>query len=143
VNFDFFGGWGFGVSVGYDTKTCQPFITGRLGGGLKFGVDFDPRAGRPGVVTATGPRSGTTFGPYVQGGASIGIAGLGIGGEAKSSLGRDFGSNRGWIAPPWAPDVSGQFGYEPGGKTGFGGGFSTGFEAGYYGSGGSECGCKK
>ena len=119
-------------------------MTFRAGGGLKFGVDHDPKAQRPGVQVANGRRSGFTFGGYVQGGASAGVAGVGAGGEAKSSLGRDFGSNRGWVAPIWAPELAGQLpGYEPGGKTGLSGGFSTGLEGGYYGNGSGACSCKK
>ncbi|MEQ1637178.1 MAG: RHS repeat-associated core domain-containing protein [Methylococcales bacterium] len=140
LNFDFFEGWGWGISIGYDTKTCQSFITGRVGGGIKFGLDFDQNAGRPGVPN--GSHSGFTFGAYAQGGRSIGIKGANYGVEAKSSVGRDFGSGRGWITPPWNPDISHQPGQEePGGKTGLNYGFSTGFEVGYYGRGDYKCGC--
>jgi RHS repeat-associated protein len=143
LNFDFFFGTGFGMSVGYDKSTCQPFLTVRAGGGAKFAAEYDPKAGRPGVPVKSA--WGSTFGLYAQGGLGASLLGFGVGGELKTGFGTDYGPRgenglrRQWATPPWSPDFSYQFGLEPGFKTGLGAGGSVGFEGGFYGS--SDCGC--
>jgi len=128
---DAYSGWGGGMSFGYDTETCQPFVTGRVGAGLGGGIGFNPTAGRPGNKSAGGSGSGFTFGQFVQGNVGVGVAGRGIGIGAEADVGRDYGSKKGYAGP----DSSPQFGYSSGGKTGASAGISGGFEFGYYGSG--------
>jgi RHS repeat-associated protein len=142
VNLDFFAGLGFGLSFGYDPNTCQPFVVARGGIGYSFGATFDPRQGPPGVPSPAGNGGGFTLGVYAEGGGSVGVGGVGVGGNIRTGFRRDYGSSQHWMTPPWSPDVSGQFGYEPGGRTGINLGFSGGLEGGYYGKSQSRCGCK-
>jgi RHS repeat-associated protein len=133
VSFDFFSEYGWGITLGYDTKTCQPFVSVRAGRGDNFAMSIDPNGSRLGDPTYRG--AGSTFGVFAQAGVGASVAGLGAGVEAKAAYGRDYGSRTQY----WDPDYSGQVGYDGKGKSWFGRGWAAGVEGSYYGKSNCEC----
>jgi hypothetical protein len=136
IGYDFFWKYGWGMTVGYDEETCQPFISVRVGVGKNFSASYDSDAKRTGRRDYRG--SGTTLGMYGQAGVFAG-AGVGIGAEAKVDAGTDHGAGKGYQGFDADLAVPGMDGDVK--KWGAGWGASAGFEASYYGK--SECGCKR
>jgi RHS repeat-associated protein len=72
VTFTMIDGVGGAITFGRDNDTGQWFWGGRLGFGVEDGLSLDPLGKRPGKET-TPSCNGTTYGTYLELGATVGI----------------------------------------------------------------------